>query len=88
MKVIILKGIPASGKTTYARQWINEDPDNRVRFNRDDIRNMLGKYWMPKREKLIDKMFYIFLTEALRNYYDIIIDNMNLNPKYTNDISK
>ena len=40
-KIIVLQGIPASGKSTWARQWVSEDPEHRVRFNRDDIRNML-----------------------------------------------
>lgn len=48
-KLIILQGIPGSGKTTYARQFC-KDHDNYVRVNRDDIRNMLGEYWVPKRE--------------------------------------
>lgn len=33
MKLIILQGLPGSGKTTYARKWINEDFKNRVRVN-------------------------------------------------------
>ena len=43
-KVLVLRGLQGSGKSTFAKQWVNEDPEHRVRFNRDDIRNMLGKY--------------------------------------------
>ena len=42
-KIILCRGIQGSGKTTWAKQWVLEDPEHRVRFNNDDIRNMLGK---------------------------------------------
>ena len=40
-KLILTRGIQGSGKTTWARQWVAEDPSSRVRINNDDIRNML-----------------------------------------------
>ena len=43
-QVIVCQGIPASGKSTYANEWVLEDPVHRVRINMDSIRNMLGKY--------------------------------------------
>src|SRR3990167_11114729 len=36
--LLILMGLPASGKTTYANQWVAEDQDNRVCLNYDDTR--------------------------------------------------
>lgn len=80
-KIILTRGIQGSGKSTWARQWAEEDPEHRVRFNNDDIRNMLGKYWVPKREPLITNMKKQFLEYAMVHNYDIVIDNMNLNPK-------
>lgn len=47
--LIICRGIQGSGKSTWAKQWCHEDPEHRVRFNNDDIRNMLGDYWIPNR---------------------------------------
>lgn len=41
-KLIICRGIQGSGKSTWAKQWCHEDPEHRVRFNNDDVRNMLG----------------------------------------------
>lgn len=87
-KIIITQGLPASGKTTWAKEWVNEDPEHRVRFNRDDIRNMLGKYWVPSREKLINSIYDNFLDEAMLNGYDIVIDNMNLNERTCKDIER
>lgn len=80
-KIILCRGIQGSGKTTFAKQWVLEDPEHRVRFNNDDIRNMLGKYWVPSREKLILDLKKQFIMSSMMASYDIVIDNMNLNPK-------
>lgn len=80
-KIILTRGIQGSGKSTWARQWAEEDPEHRVRFNNDDIRNMLGKYWVPSRENIIVDLKRTFLYSAMKYGYDIVIDNMNLNPK-------
>ena len=80
-KIILCRGIQGSGKTTWAKQWVLEDPEHRVRFNNDDIRNMLGKYWVPSREGLIKDLMNLFLWEAMSYGFDVVIDNMNLNPK-------
>ena len=80
-KLIICRGIPASGKTFWAKQWVLEDPEHRVRINQDDIRLMLGKYWVPSREKLVQHIQKEALIEALEWGYDIVIDNTNLNEK-------
>lgn len=86
--IVILRGLQGSGKSTWAKKWISEDPEHRVRFNRDDIRNMLGQYWVPSREHLIDSMYWSLLQQATATGYDIVIDNMNLNEKYVEDIKK
>lgn len=80
-KIILCRGIQDSGKTTWAKQWVLEDPEHRVRFNNDDIRNMLGKYWVPSREGLVKDLKGLFLQEAMAYGFDIVIDNMNLNPR-------
>ena len=80
-KIILCRGIQGSGKTTWAKQWVLEDTEHRVRFNNDDIRNMLGKYWVPSREKLVSDLKVQFVGTSMSMCYDIVIDNMNLNPK-------
>ncbi len=80
-KIILCRGLQGSGKSTYSKQWVLEDPEHRVRFNNDDIRNMLGKYWVPNREVLVSNLKKEFINSAMSLGYDIIIDNMNLNPK-------
>lgn len=85
-KIILCRGIQGSGKTTWAKQWVLEKPTERVRINNDDIRNMLGKYLAPEREKLVNQIRYDILFAALYNGYDIVIDNMNLNKTEVSDI--
>ena len=80
-KLILTRGIQGSGKTTWARQWVEEDPENRVRINNDDIRNMLGKYWVLSRESLVSNIKEDLVKNAMNRGYDIVVDNMNLNPK-------
>lgn len=80
-KLIICRGIPASGKTFWAKQWVLEDPEHRVRFNNDDIRNMLGKYWVPSREPMVAAMKDSFVEEAILLRLDMVVDNTNLNNK-------
>ena len=86
--ILVLRGLQGSGKSSFAKQWVNEDPEHRVRFNCDDIRNMLGKYWVPDRESLIDSMYWNFLEQATASGYNIVIDNMNLNEKYLDEVNK
>ena len=80
-KLIICRGIPASGKTFWAKQWVLEDSKHRVRINQDDIRLMLGKYWVPSREKLVQEIQFDAIIEALNREFDVVIDNTNLNNK-------
>ena len=80
-KLYLYRGIQGSGKTTAALAWVREDPEHRVRINNDDIRNMLGLYWVPNREPLVSEIKQNIATNAMSRGYDIVVDNMNLNPK-------
>ena len=80
-KLIICRGIPASGKTFWAKKWVLEDPEHRIRVNQDDIRLMLGKYWVPSREELVQEIQFDAILEALSRGFDVVIDNTNLNKK-------
>lgn len=78
-RFIIVRGIPASGKSTWAKQWVSKDPSHRVRVNQDDIRSMLGTYWVPSRESLVKAIQDSIITEALTQGYNIVVDNTNMN---------
>ena len=87
-KLIICRGLPASGKSTWAKQWVLEDPEHRVRINQDDIRLMLGKYWVPSREKLVQEIQFDAIVEALCREFDVVIDNTNLNKKVLDQFNR
>lgn len=80
-KLIILQGLPASGKSTYAKKLVNENPENTVIVNRDSIREGFGKYWVPSRENLVTRVENKMIDIALAENYNVIIDAVNLNPK-------
>ena len=81
-RIILTRGIPASGKSIWAKQEVLKDPEHSIRINRDDLRNMSGKYWVPAREKYILSCRNLLLNTAIyMNFNTIIIDDMNLNPK-------
>lgn len=80
-KIIVVAGIPASGKTTWSKEFIS-NKNNWIRINRDDIRKMFGDYWIPSRENLVENAEKAIAEEATIDGYNIIIDDTNLNPLY------
>jgi predicted kinase len=81
MKIIILKGLPASGKSTWARQFCKENKSF-VRVNRDDLRRMRGEYWVPEQESLITQWERTAVLGALISGVNVVLDSTNLNEKY------
>lgn len=86
-KVIILSGLPGSGKSTWAKAYCNKNKDW-VRVNRDDLRNMRGQYWLPKQEDLITAWERSCVCYSLIQGYNVIIDATNLNKKYLNNLKE
>lgn len=82
-KLIMLKGLPASGKSTYARTLLAEYPDTHKRVNKDDLRAMLdnGK-WSKSNEEFVLKVRDLIIIEALKNNKTIIVDDTNLSLKH------
>ena len=80
-RLIVCRGLPASGKTTWAKEWVMRDPKHRVRINQDDIRLMLGKYWVPTREPIVSTIQQEAILAAMNFNVDIVINNTNLNKK-------
>ena len=79
-KIIVLQGVPASGKSTWAKDYIKSHPDT-VIVSRDAIREGTGTYWNPDHEQYITEMEEYAVLQAWKNHLDVIIDATNLNPK-------
>lgn len=76
-EMIICRGVPASGKTTAAVQWVQER-ENRVRVSRDDIRfSMFGRYWGVD-EELVTKVQDAQIEAALSAGKSVVVDATNL----------
>ena len=80
-ELLILCGLPASGKSTYAQEWIDEAPNDRVRINYDTMRlYMFGPGWRWNREdeSQMQQNARTAVEIALKNGKSVVIDNTNL----------
>ncbi len=79
-KILVLSGPPASGKSSFAREFIKENR-HWVIVCRDSIRQSLGEYWVPEREDLVSKLEYESIVRSIEMGWNVIIDATNLNKK-------
>jgi len=86
--VTILRGLPASGKSTYAKDLVKANPGMYKRINRDDMREMLDGYHFSKtNEKFVKRLRDWLIVEALRDGKHVIVDDTNLSQKNINRIN-
>lgn len=83
LQILILIGIPASGKSTWAADYVRNHP-NWVRVNRDDFRAMLknAQVCENKIEDMITALIIDTINRALMKNLNVLIDNTNLKQKY------
>jgi predicted kinase len=83
-KIVVTRGLPASGKSTWAKAWVAADPSTRLRVNRDDIRFMLyGAYWGDGVDELqVTLVEEATVREALKASKDVVIDATHLKASY------
>lgn len=81
-KMIVLQGPPACGKSTKAKELLNQyGADKAIIVCRDSIREACGEYWVPSREDYISDVEEFTVKNALVRDLIPIIDATNLNPK-------
>lgn len=81
----LTRGLPGSGKTTWAVEQV-EDDDNTVRVSRDDLRATVfgGEGVLPwEREKLVTTLQQQMVRTLLAAGKHVIVDDLNLRAKYT-----
>lgn len=87
--IILTKGLPGSGKTTWAEEEIRKNPGKYIRVNRDLMRKMLmcgeGNRAM---ENLITTFRDRIAETSLAKGYDIILDDTNLGDRHFNAMVK
>lgn len=89
-KLLALKGLPASGKSTYAMTLVEK---GWVRVNKDDIR--LSTELFPEgynfknksHEKRVVKERNRLVNQALKENKNVVVDDTNLNPVHIKDLA-
>lgn len=74
-KLIMLKGLPASGKSTYAKELADS---GYIRVNKDDLRSMLNNSsWSKANEKRVIKIRDYIISESLYEDKSVVVDDTN-----------
>jgi predicted kinase len=82
--LVITRGLPGSGKTTYAKRFVQERPEYRSRLNRDDLRETMhgGAHGYPRYlEEAVTLAHRGGVKTLLLAGRDVICDDMNLSNK-------
>lgn len=89
LKIILCKGLPASGKSTWTRELIDKNPEKYKRINKDDLRAMLdnGK-WSNKNEQCVLQVRDLLIQKFMEDGFNIIVDDTNLDPKHEKQIKQ
>lgn len=77
----VLKGLPASGKTTLALQMVKEKGVKRV--NKDELRAMIDAgVYSQEAERFITDIRDAIIAGAANSGWDVVVDDTNMNPKH------
>lgn len=78
MKILFLKGLPASGKSTFAKELVAKEPLKWIRVNKDDLRIMLHNgVWNKKNEEVVMRVHFEIAADAMREGMNLIVDDTN-----------
>ena len=76
-------GLPASGKSTWAKAKVDKSPNGIKRVNKDELRAMLdNSYFSKGNEKFVLNMQDLIIKVALEEGKHVIVDNTHLAPKH------
>ncbi len=80
--LVICRGLPASGKSTFALEQVAKRPGQTIRVNRDDIRASVhgGGKWSKGKEKITTVIRDAMIHEGLTSGLTVISDDTNLAP--------
>lgn len=90
-KLIITRGLPASGKTSWATEHCGWNPGERVRVNRDNLRHALNgglHGYGPATEKVVTVAQESSVRALLAGGITVVIDDQNLALRYAKNWSK
>lgn len=84
-EIIMLRGVPGSGKTTWAKAYINEHRWVK-RVCKDDLRAMLQDGYRPEWEGLIRELRDALIRALLDRGLGVIVDDTNVHPRDYRDL--
>jgi predicted kinase len=77
-RVLVLVGLPASGKSTFANELLLKESGKWVRSNKDSLREMAhAARWSSSNEKFILKLRDQIIMMALEDGKHVIVDDTN-----------
>lgn len=83
----MLKGLPGSGKTTYALMLAKKPGWKRV--NKDELRALIdGGVWSQGSESMILTVRDFIIRQALTAGYNVVVDDTNLASKHETTLAK
>ena len=77
--LVILKGLPCSGKTEFANKWVSEK-QKRIRISWTELLASMGKGPARLMKPLAIDAACRLMVQALRQGCDVILDELNLYP--------
>ena len=89
-ELLILRGLPASGKSTYAKWWVEQDRAGRARVNRDLFRQMLddGVYVSGVTEGRVIQAEHGAIHALLKRGISVVVDDTNLPRRVVRDLAR
>lgn len=85
MKLVMMKGLPGSGKSTIAKGLVDK---GYVRVNKDDLRAMMhNSKWSKRNEESVIFVRNQIIADALIGGISVVVDDTNFEPKHQAKLS-
>lgn len=88
--LVVTRGIPGCGKSTWARKVQAAAPEGQVKLvNMDELRNMLDQgVWSRENEDFMQALQAKIVTEAVTAGHDVIVHNTHMFSKVPNTLKR
>lgn len=81
LEILLTKGCPASGKSTFAKKLVEQG--SHVRVNKDDLRSMLhNSVYSESNEKFVLSVRDFVVEECLKKNLSVVVDDTNFDGQH------
>ena len=89
-ELIILRGLPGCGKSSWARKWVAEDPARRAEVNRDHLRRMMhdSVFLGQDTERQVQAARDAMISVLLKRGTSVVSSDTNLPRRVVRDLAK